>query len=381
MMIKNVWTLLAVLVACQIPSSLAEWQLNLTPSATAIGRDIHSLHMTIFYICVVIAVIVFGIMFYSILRHRKSLGAKAQPFHESTTVEIIWTAIPLLILVAMAIPATHTLMAMYDTEASDIDIKVTGYQWKWRYEYLSSSENSQQPEVDFFSVLTTSVDAMNDRADKGNHYLLEVDEAMVIPVGKKVRFLFTAQDVIHSWWVPELAVKKDAIPGFINEAWTRVDKIGTYRGQCAELCGQGHGYMPIVVEVVSEEDYQKWLIEKQQQTALAQKVEEMSHEALMTQGKADYEKHCAACHQVSGVGMPPIFPALKDSPIALGDIDQHIDIILNGKAGTAMAAFGEQLSPTEVAAIVTYERNAWGNNTGDTVQPDRVKRYKNGDSL
>jgi cytochrome c oxidase subunit 2 len=357
---------LLVLFSSQVYSA---WDVNMMESATEIGREIHSLHMTIFYICVAIAVIVFGIMLYSILRHRKSLGAKAKPFHESTLVEIIWTTIPLLILVAMAIPATKTLMAMYDTDSSDIDIKVTGYQWKWRYEYLNT-------DIDFFSNLSTEQDQMQGLADKSENYLLEVDNPIVIPINKKVRFLFTAQDVIHSWWVPELAVKKDAIPGFINESWTRVDKPGIYRGQCAELCGQGHGYMPIVVKAVPEEEYQAWLIEQQQAQASAQQISQLTFDQLMTQGKTAYDKYCAACHQVSGAGMPPVFPALKDSPIALGDITQHIDIVVNGKAGTAMSAFGEQLTLTELAAIVTYERNAWGNETGDNIQAIDIANFK-----
>ncbi|MFT4837421.1 MAG: cytochrome c oxidase subunit 2 [Psychromonas sp.] len=349
--------------------SHSDWELNMTESATAIGRDIHGLHMTIFYICVAIAVVVFGIMLYSIVRHRKSLGAEAQPFHESTLVEIIWTTVPLLILVAMAIPATKTLIAMYDTETSDIDIKVTGYQWKWRYEYLNT-------DVDFFSTLTTTQDQMHGLAPKSENYLLEVDKHLVIPINKKIRFLFTAQDVIHSWWVPELAVKKDAIPGFINESWAKVETPGIYRGQCAELCGQGHGYMPIVVEAVSEEDYQAWLISQQQAQISANQVSELSFDELMTQGKTSYDKNCAACHQVSGLGIPPVFPALKGSAIALGDIKNHVDIVVNGKTGTSMAAFGEQLTPTEIAAIVTYERNAWDNNKGDSIQPAEIVSFK-----
>jgi len=361
-------TLLAIISS----SSYSAWELNMTQSATTIGREIHGLHMTIFYVCVAIAVVVFGIMLYSIIRHRKSLGATAQPFHESTLVEIIWTTIPLIILVVMAIPATQTLMAMYDTETSDIDIKVTGYQWKWRYEYLSEQEQG----IDFFATLTTSQDQMNGLEQKSEHYLLEVDNAVVIPINKKIRFLFTAQDVIHSWWVPELAVKKDAIPGFINESWTKVEKVGTYRGQCAELCGQGHGYMPIVVKAVSAEDYQLWIAQQKLKQQSANQVETLSMAQLMEQGKAGYDKNCAACHQVSGLGIPPVFPGLKGSAIALGDIEKHTDIVINGKAGTAMAAFGEQLTPTELAAIITYERNAWGNDKGDSIQPAEIVSFK-----
>ncbi|MBL4798631.1 MAG: cytochrome c oxidase subunit II [Oleispira sp.] len=350
----------------------------MTESATAIGREIHGLHMTIFYICVAIAIVVFGIMLYSIVRHRKSLGVTAKPFHESTLVEIIWTTVPLLILVAMAIPATKTLVAMYDTKTSDIDIKVTGYQWKWRYQYLNTGvEDSTNPaQIDFFSTLTTTQDQMMGLEEKSENYLLEVDKALVIPINKKVRFLFTAQDVIHSWWVPDLAVKKDAVPGFINESWAIVERVGIYRGQCAELCGQGHGYMPIVVKAVTSEDYKIWLTEQQLAQKNANQVETLSMDELMTQGKAGYEKNCAACHQVTGLGIPPVFPALKDSPIALGDIQLHSEIVINGKPGTAMAAFGEQLTPTELAAIITYERNAWGNNKGDSIQPAEIVSLK-----
>jgi cytochrome c oxidase subunit 2 len=349
--------------------SHGEWGLNMTESATAIGREIHGLHMTIFYICVAIAVVVFGIMLYSIIRHRKSLGAEAKPFHESTVVEIVWTTIPLLILVAMAIPATKTLVAMYDTETSDIDIKVTGHQWKWRYEYLNT-------DVDFFSTLTTTQDQMHGLEPKSENYLLEVDKHLVIPINKKIRFLFTSQDVIHSWWVPELAVKKDAIPGFINESWAKVETPGIYRGQCAELCGQGHGYMPIVVEAVSEEDYQTWVVTQEQAQKKANQVSELSFDELMAQGKTSYDKNCAACHQVEGQGIPPVFPALKGSAIALGNMINHVDIVVNGKTGSAMAAFGEQLTPTEIAAIVTYERNAWGNDKGDSIQPAEIVSFK-----
>ena len=360
------------------PLSHGEWGLNMTESATAIGREIHGLHMTIFYICVAIAIIVFGVMLYSIIRHRKSLGVTAKPFHESTLVEIIWTTVPLLILVVMAIPATKTLVAMYDTKTSDIDIKVTGYQWKWRYQYLNTGvEDSTNPaQIDFFSTLTTTQDQMMGLEEKSENYLLEVDKALVIPINKKVRFLFTAQDVIHSWWVPDLAVKKDAVPGFINESWAIVERVGIYRGQCAELCGQGHGYMPIVVKAVTAEDYKIWLTEQQLAQKNANQVETLSMDELMTQGKAGYEKNCAACHQVTGLGIPPVFPALKGSPIALGDIQLHNDIVINGKPGTAMAAFGEQLTPTELAAIITYERNAWGNNKGDSIQPAEIVSFK-----
>ena len=350
-------------------SAFAEWGLNLPEGVTRISQEVHSLHMTIFYICVVIAVIVFGVMLYSIIYHRKSRGAEAANFHESTLVEIIWTIIPLVILVVMAIPATTTLIDMYDNTEAEVDIQITGYQWKWRYTYL-------EDEVDFFSNLSTPQDEIDNKADKSENYLLEVDNPLVIPVDTKVRFLLTAQDVIHSWWVPELSVKKDTIPGFINESWTKVDKVGIYRGQCTELCGKGHGFMPIVVKVVEKEEYKQWIGEQAKLQAAAREIKDMSFDELMSVGKEVYATNCAACHKPDGSGMPPIFPALKDSPIALGDINKHLDIVVNGKKGTAMAAYGSQLSVSDIAAVVTYERNAWGNNTGDSATPKQVKSFK-----
>lgn len=350
-------------------SAFAEWGLNLPEGVTRISQEVHALHMTIFYICVAIAVVVFGVMLYSIIYHRKSRGAKAANFHESTFVEIIWTIIPLVILVVMAIPATITLIDMYDNTEAEIDIQITGYQWKWRYTYL-------EEEVDFFSNMSTPQDEIDNKAEKNENYLLEVDNPLVIPVDTKVRFLMTADDVIHSWWVPELSVKKDTIPGFINEAWTKVNKVGTYRGQCTELCGKGHGFMPIVVQVVEKEEYKKWITEQAIAQAAAREVKEMSFDELMVQGKKVYETNCAACHKSDGSGMPPIFPGLKDSSIALGDIADHLDIVMNGKKGTAMSAFVGQLSVSDVAAVVTYERNAWGNNVGDHATPAQVKSIK-----
>lgn len=350
-------------------SSFAEWGLNLPEGVTRISQNVHSLHMTIFYICVVIAVIVFGVMLYSIIYHRKSRGAKAAHFHESTLVEILWTIIPLLILVGMAIPATSTLIDMYDADEAEIDVQVTGYQWKWRYTYLNE-------EVDFFSNLSTPQEQIDNAEAKTENYLLEVDNPLVLPVDTKVRFLLTAKDVIHSWWVPELAVKKDTIPGFINESWTIIEKPGIYRGQCTELCGKGHGFMPIVVKAVPKDEYQTWITEQSKLQAAAREIKDMSFDELMSQGEKVYKTNCAACHKVDGSGIPPVFPALKGSPIALGDIKKHIDIVLNGKKGTAMSAFAEQLSVSDVAAVVTYERNAWGNNIGDMATPKQVKQQK-----
>lgn len=359
----------AVLLLLMTPMAFAEWGLNMPEGVTRISQNVHGLHMTIFYICVVIAVVVFGVMLYSIIYHRKSRGAKAANFHESTTVEIIWTIVPLLILVGMAVPATSTLIDMYDSTEAEVDVQITGYQWKWRYTYLNH-------DVDFFSNLSTPQEQIENLEEKSENYLLEVDNPLVLPVNTKIRFLMTAEDVIHSWWVPDLAVKKDTIPGFINEAWTIIDKPGIYRGQCTELCGKGHGYMPIVVKAVPKDEYQNWITE----TAIAQKaareVREMSFEELMAEGEKVYKTACATCHKADGSGMPPVFPALKGSAIALGDISKHVDIVVNGKQGTAMGAFGDQLSVSEIAAVVTYERNAWGNDVGDSISPKEVKEFK-----
>lgn len=351
--------------------SMADWTMNMSPGVTQTSNDIYGLHMTILWICVVIGVVVFGIMFWSIFAHRKSRGHKPANFHENTTVEVLWTIIPLVILVAMAVPATVTLIDMYDTTEADVDIKITGYQWRWKYDYL-------EEEVGFFSSLSTPRDQINNRQVKGENYLLEVDNPLVVPVGQKVRLLMTANDVIHSWWVPEFGLKKDAIPGFINEAWIRVDTPGTYRGQCTELCGKDHGFMPIVVEAVPQAEYQAWIGEQQ---IAAQKEKELSQKEwtmaeLMERGEQSYKNACAACHQVDGSGLPPAFPALRASAIALGDITAHIDIVVNGKRGTAMQAFADQLSEVDIAAIVTYERNAWGNNVGDMVTPKEIFDYK-----
>jgi len=350
----------------------ADWALNMTQGVTDVSRSVYSLHMQIFWICVVIGILVFSVMLWSIIHHRKSAGAKAEQFHENTAVELIWTIVPIIILVAMAVPATTTLIKMYDTSESDVDIQITGYQWKWQYQYLSE-------DLSFFSNLSTDQDEINNLSEKNVNYLLEVDEPLVIPVGKKVRFLLTSNDVIHSWWVPAFAVKKDAIPGFINESWTRVEEEGIYRGQCAELCGKDHGFMPIVVKAVSEDEYLNWVTDKK--TAIAAEVAAAARvwslAELMERGEKVYQTNCAACHQPSGQGIPPTFPALKGSVIALEDQDAHIDIVLNGKAGSAMQAYAAQLSAVDLAAVITYERNAWGNDTGDVVAPQLIQSMVN----
>ena len=346
----------------------AEYGLNLPRGVTPISQEAYDLHMLIFWICVVIAIVVFGAMFYSMLNHRKSKGAVASQFHESTAVEIVWTVVPFVILIGMAIPATKALVAMEDTSNSDITIKVTGYQWKWGYDYIDDG-------VSFLSTLSTPKEQIFGTEEKGENYLLEVDNPLVIPVNKKVRLLVTASDVIHAWWVPELGMKKDAIPGFVNEMWLKIDTEGTYRGQCAELCGKDHGFMPIVVVAKNDADYQTWLTE--QQSASDADVEaaekQWSKSDLMARGEKAYNTTCAACHQANGEGIPGAFPGIKGSAVSTGPMDAHLDMVLNGKAGTAMAAFGSQLNDIDIAAVITYERNSWGNDTGDLIQPSEVK--------
>jgi cytochrome c oxidase subunit 2 len=355
-----------------------EWrrplQVNTTPGVTEVGHKIFDLHMLIFWICVWIGVITFGVMFYSIFAHRKSLGVKASNFHESTKLEIAWTVIPFLILIAMAVPATSTLIDVYDTNDAELDVLVTGYQWKWKYEYIDEKGEN----VSFFSNLSTRQSEIHGVEPKGENYLLEVDQPLVLPVGKKVRFLITANDVIHAWWVPELAVKKDAIPGFVNEAWTRIEKPGIYRGQCAELCGRDHGFMPVVVNAVSEAEYSEWMDKKKAEAAELKALmdKQFSLAELSEMGKGVHDRACAACHGANGEG--GVGKAIAKSPIATGDIRNHLDIVVHGKPGTAMQAFGGQLNEVDLAAVVTYQRNAFGNNMGDLVQPVDVYQFKKG---
>jgi cytochrome c oxidase subunit 2 len=346
----------------------ADWTVNMRQGVTEISRQVYDLHMMIFWVCVVIGVVVFGIMLISMLMHRKSLGVEPATFHDNTTIEIAWTVIPVLILVGMAIPATQTLSAMYDTGDAEIDIEVRGYQWKWQYTYLN---DDPAKEVKFMSAMLTPQEEILNRTDKREHYLLDVDNELVIPVNTRVRFLITSEDVIHSWWVPDFAVKKDAVPGYVHEAWTVVEEPGVYRGQCAELCGKDHGFMPVVVRAVERDEYDQWMAEKQQEAeeVFAIVGKEWTMDELMEEGERVYLRNCASCHQPNGQGLPPAFPSLVGQGISVGPIQEHIDIILYGKAGTAMQAFGSQLNAAEIAAVTTYERNAWGNNMGDMVQP------------
>ncbi|MBU1225171.1 MAG: cytochrome c oxidase subunit II [Gammaproteobacteria bacterium] len=354
-------------------TALAEYAYNLPEPASQVARDVFQLHNLILLVCLGIFVVVFGAMFYSLVKHRKSAGHQAAHFHENTTVEIIWTVIPFIILVGMAYPAAKVVIDMKDTSSPDLTVKITGYQWKWGYDYLNDG-------VSFYSNLSTPREQINGTAAKGEHYLLEVDEPMVVPVGKRVRLLITANDVIHAWWVPALGAKQDAIPGFIRDSWFKADKIGTYRGQCVELCGKDHGFMPIVVEVVSEEDYAAWVAKKKGAAAVAAadgtKVFELTD--LMTRGESVYQGNCAACHQADGMGMAGVFPAIDGSKVATGPIADHIALVMNGVPGTAMAAFAGMLSDADIAAVVTYQRNAWNNKTGDLVQPAQIAAARGG---
>lgn len=349
---------------------------NMPVGVTPISREVYNLHMAAFWICCVIGVIVFSVLIYSLVKYRKSKGAKAAHFHEHLGIEIIWTTIPFLILVGLAIPATIVLTHIHDTSESALTIKVTGYQWKWKYEYLDQG-------VSFFSNLSTNQDQINNKIPKNEWYLLEVDKPMVVPVNTKVKLLVTADDVIHSWWVPDLGIKQDAIPGYINENWIYITKPGMYRGQCGELCGINHAFMPIVVQAVSADEFSQWVLSHKTKAEAAVSGKPMSLADLLAKGKPEYEKNCAMCHQNNGEGLPPAFPSLKKSRIVTGSATANIKFVLSGVPGTAMPAFADQLDDASVAAIITYTRQAWGNdewvkNHEQTVivQPEEVKKAR-----
>ncbi|MGE8354990.1 MAG: cytochrome c oxidase subunit II [Microvirgula sp.] len=369
-MIRTVATACAVVA----PTARADWALNLQAPVTRIARDIFDLHTMLLLVCVTIFVVVFAVMFYSIFRHRKAAGHQARHFHENTTVEVIWTVIPFVILVIMALPATRTIIAQKDASGADMTVKVTGYQWKWGYDYVDDG-------LSFVSNLSTPRAQIERNATKNAEYLLEVDQPMVVPVGRKVRLIITANDVIHSWWVPALGVKQDAIPGFVRDAWFKIDRPGVYRGQCAELCGKEHGFMPIVVDARSPADYQVWLDAQKKQAAAQRddpdKVWTLAD--LKARGEKVYQANCVVCHQADGHGIPGNFPSIAGSAIATGAPAAHIDIVLNGsRKNPAMAAWGKQLGDTDLAAVITFERNAFGNHTGDVVQPKDIVAARGG---
>lgn len=361
----------SLLLAGSVSAESATRQLNMPRGVTEVSQAAYDIHMIMIWICTVIGVLVFGFMFYVMYAHRKSRGVTPANFHENLVVEVLWTIIPALILIVMAVPATTALLKVYDTGNPDIDIKVTGYQWKWQYEYIGEG-------VKFMSELRTSQDEIYGRAPKGEHYLREVTQPLVIPTGKKVRFLITGNDVIHSWWVPDFGVKRDAVPGLFTAAWAKTDVPGIYVGECTELCGIGHAFMPVVVEVKPEAEYNEWLAGKKEEAALYASTigKEWTFDELMVRGEEVYERSCAGCHQSDGKGIAGVFPALKDSPIALGAKEGHIAVLIDGVAGTSMQSFADQLSEVDIAAVVHYERNAWGNDVGDVTQPLDVLNYK-----
>ncbi len=370
-------TLFALLAASS--AAYADSALNMTQGVSPLSHDIYQLHMFTLYICVAIGVVVFSAMFYSMYHHRKSRGVVAKDFHSHPVLEVTWTIIPVIILILMAIPATKVLINMNtDTEngKDEVTIKITGYQWKWHYEYLNEG-------ISFFSNLSTPEDQLKNLVPKGPNYLREVDKPIVVPIHRKIRFLVTSNDVNHAWWVPDLAVKRDALAGFINEGWAIIDKPGVYRGQCAELCGVKHAFMPIVVIAMSEQGYADWV--NQQKGGASEEEINVSRnwtmQELISRGEKVYGTICAACHQPTGMGNPPTYPALKGSKIATGPIGEHVNTVFNGHPGTAMQAFKNQLSDTDIAAVVTYERNAWGNNTNTMVQPASIKALRDGKSM
>ena len=366
----------ALLMLSLYPSEVfSDWDaLNMREGVTQVSRDVFELHMLIFYICVAIGAVVFSVMFYSLFRYTKKRNPNPSTFHESTKLEVAWTVVPFLILIAMAVPASKTLTEIYDDEEGEINIQVVGYQWKWEYKYL-------EDDINFFSNLSTDQDEIYNLVPKGENYLLEVDEPLIIPVDTRVRFLITANDVIHSWWVPDFAIKQDAIPGFINTAWTRAEETGIYRGNCTELCGKNHGFMPVVVKVVEKDEYNDWVLAKKEEAIkLAELTEkEWSLAELTERGEGVYQKNCVACHQMNGEGLPPIFPALAGSDIVMFDKNRNVEILMEGVQGAAMQSFANQLSEVDMAAVITYTRQAWGNaenGDGEYVVPSDIVEYK-----
>jgi len=381
------------LLAWLLPAALipglagAEYRFNFPDPVTPIARETLHIHNEFMLVITVLFVVVFAIMIYSMIRHRKSIGHQPASFTgPNNKLQWMWALIPFAILlfidfILMGIPAVKAIIEMEDTKThADMVLKVTGMQWKWQYEYPEAG-------VKYISTLSTPREQINNAEAKGEHYLLEVDNPVVLPVGKKVRILLTSTDVIHTWWVPQFGVKRDAIPGFLRETWVKIEKPGIYRGQCAELCGKDHGFMPVVVHAVPEPEYLAWLDEKKAEAKAAAGGADRtwSSEELHAKGQEVYDKQCAACHQPNGQGLPPAFPALAGSPVVNGPLldkdgkvikDSHVDRVLNGKSGTAMQAFRNTLSDVELAAIITYERNSFGNHRGDMIQPAQIKSLR-----
>lgn len=361
------------------PKAYAALNFNMPYGVSPVSHEIYDLHMAAFYICCVIGAIVFSVITYSLIKFRKSKGVQAAKFHENLLVEIIWTIIPALILIGLAIPATLVLAHIHNTDQSALTIKITGYQWKWRYEYLDNG-------IKFFSFLSTPQDQIHNKAPKNEWFLLEVDQPLIVPVNTKVKLLITSDDVIHAWWVPELGVKQDAIPGFINENWIYITTPGEYRGQCGELCGINHALMPIVVKAVSQEDFANWVSTQQQEMIkLTQhaNLKTLSEAELLTLGKTEYERNCAMCHQNNGEGLSSSFPPLKNSRVTTAPLNETIVYILRGVPGTPMQAFGHILDDETLAGIITYIRHAWGNDKliekkqyDPTAQPQDIQKIR-----
>jgi cytochrome c oxidase subunit 2 len=370
---------LPALAVAQVQGRPVDYQLNLQMPVTKIATEIDDLHTWMMIVCLVIFVAVFGVMFYSVFKHRRSVGHKPATFHESTAVEIAWTIVPFLIVIGMALPATKTVVAMKDTSNADLTIKVTGMQWKWGYDYLKGEGEG----ISFLSTLSTPRDQIGTAAEhatapRTENYLLEVDNEVVVPVNKKIRLVLTANDVIHAWTIPAFGVKQDAIPGFVRDTWFKAEKIGTYRGNCVELCGKEHAFMPIVVRVVSDEDYTAWVAGKQKEmAALADDPSKVwTIDELKTKGEKVYAANCVACHQANGKGVPNAFAPLDGSAIVNGPKAAQIDVLLNGqktgKYPSEMPAW-KQLSDSDIAAVITYTRNNWSNKAAENiVQPAEV---------
>ena len=362
---------LMTLLLWGVPQISLAAKVDMRPGVTDMSARIQQIHHMSLWVCIIVGIIVFGAMFYSMFAHRQSKNPTPASFSDSTLVEFIWTLIPILILVGMAIPATNALREIENNENSDMTVLITASQWKWHYQYLDSG-------ISYYSNIATPEEQINNLEPKDEHYLLDVDNALVLPTNKKIRFLTTADDVIHSWWVPDIAVKQDAIPGFINEAWALVPVAGFYRGQCAELCGIGHAYMPIVAEFRPEEEFDAWIEEQRiaaelsGEAAVAARAKTWALDELMSVGEEVFIKHCATCHERDGMGQGSKYPALNGSAIATGPVEDHLIRVMNGKTDTEMQAWAPQLSDLEIAAVISYERNSWDNISGDIIQPITV---------